>query len=114
MKSDCKISEIIKLNFCLSRCLIYDVTILKNKIEFNVGQVQFTEENDFWKIIFSIAEIDRDIINTHFDIKKGDSGFFSIEKRTANSIAIKMNVANKLLAFFSDADFTILERNYNF
>lgn len=114
MKTHIKNLENNKLDFCLSRCRIYDVFIEKNSIEFYVGQIQFTEDNEYWKINFSITKIDRDLINSHFDLKNDDSGFFSTAKITKDDNSIKINVVIELLAFFKNADIAKLERNYNF
>jgi hypothetical protein len=114
MKTNSKKTENNKLDFCLSSCRNYDVFIKKNKIEFYVGQIQFNEENEYWKIIFSITKIDRDLINYHFNIKNGDSGFFSTAKITENDSSIKIKVVIELLTFFKNADIAKLERNYNF
>lgn len=103
-----------KLNFCLSKCRIYEVFIYKNKTKCHVGQLQFTDVKEHWKIYFSITKIDRDLIDSHFDLKRGDSGFFLTAKRTENDFSIKINILDKLLKFFSNADLTTLERNYNF
>jgi hypothetical protein len=103
-----------KMKFDLSRCKIYDVFIVKNNTNFYLGQIKFTEENNFWKTIFSIDQKDKNSIEKNFYLKQGDTGFFATFSISENDLIIKINIETRTLKFFDSTDKVKLERNYNF
>lgn len=114
MKTNIKNLENNKLDFCLSRCRIYDVFIEKNSIEFYVGQIKYTGDNEYWKINFSITNIDRNLINSQFDLKNDDSGFFSTVHTSEDEYSIQICNEKKILDYFVGSISVRLEKSYNF
>jgi hypothetical protein len=103
-----------KLNFNLSRCLIYDAFIKKNNLEYYVGQIHFTEVNDYWTMNFKITNIDMNLIKKEFFLKAKDSGLFSIVRTSENEVDIQILIENKLKDYLVGSHAIRLERNYNF
>ena len=114
MKTNFKNAENNKLDFCLSRCRIYEVFIKKNSIEFYVGQIQFTEENEYWKMHFALTTMDKNLICTEFFLKADDSGFVSTFRTSENETSLKIQLTEKFMDFFKESSSIRLERSYNF
>ena len=114
MKKYLKVMENNKLNFNLNRCLIYEVFIKKNNIEFYVGQIQFTEENEYWIMKFTLSNTDKNLIWTEFCLKTNDTGFFSTFRTCENETNLLIKLKGKFMDFFKESSSIRLVRSYNF
>ena len=114
MKTALKEIENEKSKLNLSRCLIYDTFIKKNNFEYYVGQIHFTDVNDYWTLNFKITKIDMNLIKKEFFLKLEDTGFFSTVRTSENDYKIQMYIENILISHFIESNSARLERNYNF